>query len=69
MKKNQVFVVEGMTWGHCESAVKKAVGKLTGVDSVEVDLETKNVTVNFDDSVTESDIINAIEDQGYDVVK
>ena len=32
------FHVPGMTCGHCESAVKTEVGKLTGVDSIDVDL-------------------------------
>ena len=70
MKKAEVFNVEGMSCSHCESAVKNAVGALLGVDNVVVDLKCKNVTVYFDDDlVTEADIVGAIEDQGYDVVK
>ena len=70
MKKSQVLVVEGMSCSHCESAVKKAVQALSGVDNVVVDLKCKNVTVYFDDDlVTETEIVDAIEDQGYDVIK
>jgi len=70
MKKGEVFNVEGMSCSHCENAVKGAVGELSGVDNVVVDLKCKNVTVYFDDDLTtEAAIVNAIEDQGYDVVR
>lgn len=64
------IVVEGMSCSHCENSVKKAVGALKGVDKVGVDLENKKVTVEFDpEQVTGKAIMDAIEDQGYDVVK
>lgn len=60
--------VEGMSCSHCENSVKKAVGALDGVGSVEVDLKGNKVTVEFDSAkVSVDDIKNAIEDQGYDV--
>ncbi len=62
--------VEGMSCSHCENSVKKAVGALNGVDKVSVDLANKKVTVEFDpEKVTGKSIMDAIEDQGYDVVK
>ncbi|MGI6160619.1 MAG: copper chaperone CopZ [Christensenellales bacterium] len=62
--------VEGMTCSHCENAVKKAVGELDGVLKVDVSLADKTVSVEFDPAkVTSKDIENAIEDQGYEVVK
>ena len=33
--------VEGMSCQHCENRVKKAVGELAGVSSVDVDLKRK----------------------------
>jgi len=64
------ITVEGMSCSHCENSVKKAVGALQGVDSVTVDLAGKRVTVEFDPGkVTGEAIFNAIEDQGYEVVK
>ena len=66
----QVIRVDGMTCGHCKSAVEGALSKLDGVKSAAVDLENKNVTVDFDDNkVSLSDMETAIEDQGYDVEK
>jgi len=60
--------VEGMSCSHCENSVKKAVGALEGVASVEVDLEGNKVTIKFDPSKINLDKIKgAIEDQGYDI--
>lgn len=68
-KETKVLNVEGMSCSHCENAVKKSVGALSGVDNVSVDLKDKKVTVDFDPSeVTLDAIKEAIEDQGYDVV-
>jgi copper chaperone len=62
------LTVLGMSCSHCEASVKKAVGSLDGVDTVNVDLDAKKVTVEFDpDKVKIKQIEAAIEDQGYDV--
>lgn len=59
--------VEGMSCGHCASAVEGAVKKLGAQGKV--DLGAKTVTVEFDDAKTSLAAIKAaIEDQGYDVV-
>lgn len=60
--------VEGMSCSHCENAVKKAVGAISGVTAVDVDLKGKTVTVTHEQSVTLDQIKAEIEEQGYDVV-
>jgi len=60
--------VEGMSCSHCEKAVMKAVGALSGVKSVEVNLKDKTVTVEHDpNKATLEQIKHEIEEQGYDV--
>lgn len=66
MKK--VLLVEGMSCGHCEKAVKNALGELEGVSKVEVNLETKRVEVEGDNLV-DAALKKSIEDAGYDVVE
>lgn len=66
MKKT--LLVEGMSCGHCEKAVKGALGELDGVKSVLVNLETKEVQVEGD-NLEDSILKDAIEDAGYDVIK
>lgn len=67
-KQNLTLNVEGMSCMHCVGSVKKAVGTLNGVDSVDVDLENKKVRVEYDpEKVSYETIKDTIEDQGYNV--
>ncbi|UOR12045.1 copper chaperone CopZ [Halobacillus amylolyticus] len=60
--------VKGMTCGHCESSVKGALKELNGVQDVNVDLSTGKVDVSHEDDVSNVQMKEAIEEQGYDVV-
>ncbi|MEM1334584.1 MAG: heavy-metal-associated domain-containing protein [Actinomycetota bacterium] len=64
MTNTQIFHVPGMTCGHCEAAVTGEVSTVTGVERVDVDLETKLVTVVGGDATA---IVAAIDDAGFDV--
>lgn len=57
--------VPGMTCGHCEAAVKQEVGSLSGVTDVQVDLDTKDVTVTGD-GLDRDAIVAAIDEAGFD---
>ncbi|MFD0696095.1 copper ion binding protein [Paenibacillus sp. GCM10027628] len=60
--------VEGMSCGHCVNSVEGAVKKL-GANG-KVNLSAGSVTLEFDESKVPLDAIKeAIEEQGYDVVK
>jgi len=66
--KEITLKVEGMSCGHCVSAVEGGVKKL-GADG-KVDLAGKSVTVKYNEQTVSVDAIKtAIEDQGYDVAK
>ena len=58
-----IFNVEKMMCGGCEANVKKALADVAGVDSVEVDLEAKTVTV--EGAIDAADIAKIISDAGY----
>ncbi|MGV2622502.1 UNVERIFIED_CONTAM: cation transporter [Halobacillus marinus] len=60
--------VEGMTCGHCEQAVKGALKEIDGVEEVAVHLDSGDVEVKAADHVSEAAMVEAIEEQGYDVV-
>ncbi len=60
----QIYVVEGMTCGHCTAAVEEEVGGVTGVVSVSADLDTKRVTVQGED-YADTEVRAAIEEAGY----
>lgn len=62
--------VEGMSCNHCEKAVKDALLSLDGVERVDVELETGKVNVSYDKLVVKVEaMVEAIEEQGYDVVQ
>ena len=43
--------------GHCVSTVQQAVGALNGVNHVEANAETKQVSIRFDPTLTNRDQI------------
>ncbi|AEA23546.1 copper chaperone/mercuric ion binding protein [Amycolatopsis echigonensis] len=51
----------------CKNAIEGAVGQVAGVAAVEVDVPAKTVTVRHDDRVGPDQLVEVIEDQGYDV--
>jgi copper chaperone len=68
--KESVINIEGMSCEHCVKAVSGAVGALNGVSGVNVDLRSAAATVKYnEDAVSLEAIMNAIEEQGYDVLK
>ncbi len=60
------YSVPEISCGHCKSTIESAVADLDGIDSVDVDIDAKTVTVagGNDDA-----IVAAIEDAGYDVAR
>jgi copper chaperone len=59
------YTVAGMSCGHCKQAVTSELAEIAGVDSVDVNLDTKLVTVrgqNLDDGALRA----AIEEAGYE---
>jgi copper chaperone len=66
----KVLKVEGMTCQHCVQTVSEKVGKLTGVEKVEVSLEQKEVTIDFDELQTQTEAISAqIVEAGFEVIE
>ena len=63
-----VFSVPGMTCGHCKQAVTTEVGKIVGVSSIDVDLDTKKVTVTSSEPLAWSDLVSAIDEAGFEAV-
>jgi copper chaperone len=62
--------VNEMSCQHCVRAIEQAVGEIEGTKEVLVDLETKEVSVIFDEKqVSIAQIVNVIEEAGYEVDK
>jgi len=66
---NQTLNVEGMTCDHCVQTIKEAVNNLVGISRVEVDLENKQVAVEYDKALVKLDsITDKIVEIGFEVL-
>ena len=61
---SRTYSVPGVSCSHCRVAITEAVSKLEGVAGVEVDLDSKTVTVAGD--ADDATVVAAIDDAGYD---
>lgn len=62
-----MFSVPEISCETCKNAIESAVGPASGVDAVEVDVAGRTVTVHHDDRAPVAQLVELIEDQGYDV--
>ena len=65
MAETMTYSVAGMTCDHCKHAVSSEVGSVAGVAGVEVDLDTKRVTVTGE-GLDDQQLRAAIEEAGYE---
>lgn len=62
----KTYQVSGMTCGHCVQAVSGEVGKIAGVEAVDVDLKSGRVSVRGD-GFTDEQVAAAVDEAGYAV--
>lgn len=56
-----------MSCAGCKKKITQSINNLDGIKKVDIDLETKIITVTFDASKTNSDkIVGAIAEAGYE---
>jgi copper chaperone len=65
----ETIKVEGMSCMHCQLRVKKAVEAVEGVQRVDVNLQTKQVTVDYEEGKVNLEKVKAaIRETGYEPV-
>jgi copper chaperone CopZ len=60
------YSVPGVSCAHCQRAIEGEVSQVAGVESVEVDLDAKTVTIQGD-PLDDVAIVTAIDEAGYEV--
>ena len=65
MTETLSYTVPGMQCGHCKQAVSEEIRAVEGVESVNVDLDTKLVTV-VGSGLDEAKLRAAIDEAGYE---
>lgn len=62
------FNVPEVSCGHCKSSIESALGPVAGIREAVVDVDAKQVSVDFDESVTDrTTVVRTIESAGYEV--
>ena len=68
--ESTTLVAPDISCEHCQRAIEGALGKVEGVNSVEVDIPTKSVHLNYDpQKVTLGKIEEVLDDTGYTISK
>ena len=63
----ETIKVEGMSCMHCQLRVKKAVEAVEGVQRADVNLQTKQVTIDFEEGKENLEKVKAtIREAGYE---
>lgn len=63
----RVYNVPDVSCEHCVNAIKGELSKISGVSNVDVNLDTKLVTVESSDAVSDAELRAGIEEAGYDI--
>jgi copper ion binding protein len=64
----RTYMVKGMTCDHCVRSVTEEIGRVTGVQSVAVDLQSGRVVVTSAHPVDDDAVAAAIDEAGYELV-
>jgi copper chaperone len=59
------FSAPDISCGGCANAIQRAVGTISGVADVAVDVTAKTVTVRHDAAVGETDLLNTLDRAGF----
>lgn len=65
MSESLTYTVPGMSCGHCRAAIIEEVEQVAGVSAVDVDLDSKLVTVSGAD-LDDAAVRAAIDEAGYE---
>ena len=65
MSETITYTVPGIHCGHCALSIKEEVSGVTGVEAVDVDVETKVVTIRGE-QLADDTLRAAIEEAGYE---
>jgi copper chaperone len=66
MSDTRRYAVPGIHCGHCAAAIKEEVSSVEGVESIDVDLDAKVVTIHGH-ALSDEALREAIEEAGYEV--
>jgi len=63
------YQVTGMTCGHCEMSVRREVGKIAGVDAVQVSAADGSLVITASAPLDDARVFAAVDEAGYRAVR
>jgi copper chaperone CopZ len=63
------YQVTGMTCGHCEMSVREEVGRLDGVEDIQVSAQTGKLVVTAAGALDDDAVLAAVDEAGYSAVR
>lgn len=63
--KTETITIANLKCGGCETSIKNALGKLNGVQSVQVDFETDSVQIQVENSTSRQALTEVLHGLGY----
>ncbi len=64
------LIAPDISCAHCQATIEREVGAMSGVQTVSVDVPSKQVNVAFDPSrTTRDEVVAKLDDEGYPVVQ
>jgi len=64
---NTILTAPDIVCDGCANAIKRAVAALSGVDIVEVNIETKTIAVTHDATVARENVVKVLDRAGFPV--
>ena len=61
----KVFKVPNISCQHCVNTIKREVGRIPGVSSVEGEMETKEVTITYEGEESLERVVETLREIGY----
>jgi copper chaperone len=68
MTQTATYLAPGISTGHCQAAIVEELGRLDGINSVVVDLETRLVRITAE-HIDDDAVIAAVDAAGYEAVR
>lgn len=65
MTTKTIFTVPDIVCGGCADSIKNALGKIPGIEQVEVEVATKVVTIQHAEEVSRDKLTEVLDDAGF----
>lgn len=63
------YAVTGMTCGHCEGSVRRAIAKLPEVTDIAVSAASGSLVITSDSPVDDAAVLAAVDEAGYSAAR